>query len=62
MKTGFVYDPIYLQHDTGQHVENADRLRAIIPHLEQTGLNQQLTAIKPRAASAEELSLVHHKQ
>jgi len=59
MKVGFVYDPIYLKHDTGQHVENAKRLEAIISHLERTGLKQQLTLIKPRAASIEELSLVH---
>ncbi len=62
MKVGYVYDPIYLKHDTGQHVENANRLEAIISHLEQTKLKQQLTHIKPRAASIEELSLVHDKQ
>ncbi len=62
MEVGFVYDPIYLEHDTGQHVENANRLETIISHLEQTQLKQQLTHIKPRAATTEELSLVHHKQ
>jgi len=62
MKIGFVYDPIYLKHDTGQHVENAERLKAIISHLEETGLRQQLTPIEPRAASVEELSLVHSEQ
>ncbi len=62
MKVGFVYDPIYLKHDTGQHIENARRLEAIISHLEQTGLKQQLIPIKPGAASIEELSLVHQKQ
>ncbi len=62
MKVGYVYHPIYLKHDTGQHVENAKRLAAIVAHLEQSGLKQQLTLIKPRAASTEELSLVHHKQ
>jgi len=62
MKVGFVYDPIYLKHDTRQHVENAGRLEAIISHLEQTQLIRQLTPIKPRAASVEELSLVHHKE
>lgn len=59
MKVGYVYDPTYLKHDTGQHVENAKRLEAIISHLEKTGLKQQLTSIRPRAASIEELSLVH---
>ena len=62
MKVGYVYDAIYLKHDTGQHVENANRLEAIISHLEQTKLKQQLTLIEPRAASIEELSLVHDKQ
>ena len=61
MTVGFVYDPIYLKHDTGQHPENATRLEAIISHLEQTGLKQQLTFISPRPASTEELSLVHDK-
>ena len=62
MKVGLVYDPIYLKHDTGGHVENAARLEAIISHLEETGLKKQLTPIKPRAASVEELALVHTKQ
>jgi len=62
VKVGFVYDPIYLHHDTGHHVENATRLEAIISHLEQTQLKPQLTLIKPRAASIEEVSLAHHKQ
>ncbi len=61
MKVGFVYDPIYLKHDTGQHIENAKRLEAIISHLEQTGLKQQLIPVKPGAASIEELALVHQK-
>ena len=62
MKVGLVYDPIYLKHDTGQHVENARRLEETISHLEQTRLKQQLTLIKPRAATTEELSLVHDNQ
>ncbi|MFQ6122928.1 MAG: histone deacetylase [Dehalococcoidales bacterium] len=62
MKVGFVYDPIYLKHDTGQHVENARRLETTISHLEQTGLKQRLTPIKPRPATIAELSLVHQEQ
>ncbi len=62
MKVGYVYHPIYLQHDTGQHVERAERLEAIISHLEETGLKRQLSPIQPRAATTEEISLVHHKQ
>ncbi len=62
MKVGLVYDPIYLKHDTGEHVENAKRLEAIISHLEKSGLKEQLTLIKPRAATVPELSLVHDKE
>ncbi|MFC1909639.1 histone deacetylase, partial [Chloroflexota bacterium] len=62
MKTGYVYDPIYLKHDTGNHVENALRLEAIVSHLEQSGLTEKLTAINPRPATVEELSLVHQEQ
>jgi len=62
MKVGLVYDPIYLKHGTGGHVENAGRLEATVSHLEETGLKKQLTPIKPRAASVEELTLVHTKQ
>jgi acetoin utilization deacetylase AcuC-like enzyme len=62
MKAGLLYDPIYLKHDTGEHVENAGRLEAIIAYLEETGLSKQLAPLKPRAASAEELALVHTKQ
>ena len=29
-RVGLVYDPLYLEHDTGGHPENAKRLRAII--------------------------------
>jgi len=62
MKVGYVYDPVYLKHDTGQHPENASRLEAIISHLEQTQLIHQLTLIQPRAALIEELSSVHSEQ
>jgi acetoin utilization deacetylase AcuC-like enzyme len=62
MAVGLVYDPIYLKHDTGEHVENGGRLEAIISHLEETGLKKQLTPLKPRPASVEELLLVHTKQ
>ena len=62
MAVGYVYDPIYLKHDTGQHVENAGRLEALISDLELAGLKSQLTLVEPPAASIEELSLVHQKQ
>ncbi len=62
MKVGYIYDPIYLRHDTGQHVENARRLEAVTAHLEKTGLKDKLKLILPRAASVEELASVHHSR
>ncbi|MFH1662345.1 MAG: histone deacetylase [Chloroflexota bacterium] len=62
MKVGFVYDPVYLKHDTGKHPENANRLLAIMRYLERTGPWQQLVSIKPKAATIEELSLVHERK
>ena len=62
MPVGLVYDPIYLKHDTGQHVENAGRLEEVIFLLKQSGVMEQLTMIKPRPASVEEIALVHSRQ
>jgi hypothetical protein len=36
MPTGYVYDEIYQQHDTRDHVEGKDRLTAINAVLEKT--------------------------
>ena len=59
MSVGYVYDPIYIKHDTGRHVENAQRLVAVMTRLEESGLKRQLACIKPRAATADEIALVH---
>jgi acetoin utilization deacetylase AcuC-like enzyme len=61
MATGYVYHPIYLEHDTGQHVEVAARLEAIMAHLEKTGLKSELTPIEPRPATVDEIALIHNK-
>lgn len=58
--TAVIYDDIYLKHDTGpHHPENATRLTNTVDHLCSTGLWQKLDIIKPRAATAEEVSAVH---
>jgi len=59
MKVGLVYELIYLEHDTGQHVESARRLEETIELLEKSGVKQQLVEVHPQPASVEELSLVH---
>lgn len=62
MKVGYVYDPIYLQHDTGFHVENASRLTSIMNYLEKTGVLTELLEVKPRAATIDEIAAVHDRQ
>jgi len=59
LSVGLVYDPIYLEHDTGHHPENAQRLVEIMGLLEEAGVKAQLVSLAPRAASQEELSTVH---
>ena len=59
MKVWLVYDPIYLEHDTGSHPENPQRLVAIMSHLEETGLKKKLISLAPRPATIEELETVH---
>ncbi|WP_448584121.1 histone deacetylase family protein [Thermocrinis sp.] len=59
MKTGLIYDDIYLEHNERGHPENKDRLISIVQELEERGLLRHLIKIKPRRASVEEVSLNH---
>jgi acetoin utilization deacetylase AcuC-like enzyme len=59
-KTGFVYDPQFLEHDTGPgHPERADRLRAVVNHLEKTGLWNKLKHLGTHPAAEEWILRVH---
>ena len=62
MKVGYVYNPIYLKHDTGNHVEVAKRLETIMSHLEGRRLKQRLIHIEPRPATTQDLALVHEER
>ncbi|HEX2477571.1 MAG TPA: histone deacetylase, partial [Lacipirellulaceae bacterium] len=53
------YDPRFLDHDTGQHPEQPERLRQIIARLERTGLADQCARPQWQPASRERLQLVH---
>jgi len=47
-KTGFVYHPDYLRHETGQgHPENAQRLFALLDYLKRDSLWNHMKLIKP---------------
>ena len=59
MKVGIIYDPIYLKHDTGAHVENSSRLVETVSLLEKSRFLDKLVSIPPRAATLDEIALVH---
>jgi acetoin utilization deacetylase AcuC-like enzyme len=60
LKTGFVYDDIYLRHQTGPgHPEKPQRLVAIVQRLKEGGLLPELATLKPSPASQDWLTTVH---
>lgn len=59
MRVGLVYDPVYLEHDTGNHVENSQRLVNIIKLLEEKDLFSAFDMINTRDATIDELALIH---
>ena len=59
MTAGLVYDPIYLEHDTGDHVENPGRLVAAMSHLKETRIKERLISLPARPATPEELEMIH---
>lgn len=60
-RTGIIYHPDYLKHETGAHPERKERLLSIIAHLQETGMMEQLELIEPRDASLEEIQYIHSK-
>jgi acetoin utilization deacetylase AcuC-like enzyme len=60
-QTGFVYDPIYLQHLAGNtgHPERPERLTAILDGLDKAGVLKTVYRIVPRRSTDQELELVH---
>ncbi|MFN3763217.1 MAG: histone deacetylase [Anaerolineae bacterium] len=59
MATGYVYHPVYLEHNQPGHPENARRLERIIAALRDTGVLERLTPVEARPATEEELARVH---
>ncbi len=59
MAVGVVYDPLYLEHDTGEHPESRRRLEAIVARLKDSGVWDRLAHIPPRPATIAELRRVH---
>ncbi|MFC2023930.1 histone deacetylase [Chloroflexota bacterium] len=59
MTTGYVYDPIYLEHDLKGHPENRQRLRTIMRVLEEQGMLERLAPIPAVPITSERLERVH---
>jgi acetoin utilization deacetylase AcuC-like enzyme len=53
------YDPRFLEHDTGQHPERADRLQQVARHLQRTKLETRCGRPKWEPVTDDELALVH---
>ena len=60
MATGYLFDPLYLQHFQRGHVEGPERLDAIGRALDETGLRDRLVALTPQPISVGRLARVHH--
>ncbi|MFZ3166985.1 MAG: histone deacetylase [Candidatus Methanoperedens sp.] len=58
-RTGIVYHPDYLKHDTGSHPERKERLLSIIAHLKETGMLEKLELVEPKRARIEEIQYIH---
>jgi acetoin utilization deacetylase AcuC-like enzyme len=59
MAVGYVYDPIYLAHDTGDHPERVARLVAIMEHLHAITMLNRLEVIAPIRAEDAWLTRIH---
>ncbi len=61
MTTGIVYDPIYLEHRIGTHVESHIRLIEIMRLLKEEKVleNPDFKSISPRKATLEQIKYVH---
>jgi acetoin utilization deacetylase AcuC-like enzyme len=53
------YDPIFLEHDTGSHPENAGRIRAVLKRLGDNGVDAECTKPDWGPATKDQLRHVH---
>jgi acetoin utilization deacetylase AcuC-like enzyme len=59
-KTGIVYHPIYLHHETGGHPERKERLTAIMNKIQSERLEVDL--ITPEAATVDQIASIHGRR
>ncbi|NTV77331.1 MAG: histone deacetylase [Methanothrix sp.] len=60
LKTGLIYHPIYLLHETGDHPEKKERLAAILEKIKSEELDCDL--ITPEPASVEQIAAIHGRR
>jgi acetoin utilization deacetylase AcuC-like enzyme len=62
MAVGIIYDPKYLQHQTGSHVESPERLVATMDLIKSEKMldSPDFKLIAPRPATIDEVKMVHH--
>ncbi len=60
-KIGIIYSDRYLDHETGTHVENSGRVRAIREALLEAPWSDRLEWIEPRAATPDEVAMIHDR-
>ncbi len=60
-RVGFIYDPLYLLHDKEGHPENGKRLETILEYLKKSGMEKEVSLLKPRKAKLEEVLLNHDR-
>ncbi len=58
-QTGYVYDPLYLDHYTSFHPECPERLEKIMSKLNAARILDYIQSIPPRPATVEEVAMVH---
>ncbi|MDI6800675.1 MAG: histone deacetylase [Thermodesulfovibrionales bacterium] len=59
-KVGFIYDDIFLKHETPQwHPETSERLISILNALKNSNLWEKLIHIRPRRADYDDIALAH---
>jgi acetoin utilization deacetylase AcuC-like enzyme len=58
-KTGYIFHPQYLKHDTQSHPENSGRLRAIQDRIKSSEIYPHLHFPEPRCATDDELKKNH---
>src|SRR5688500_155207 len=62
MSVGLIYDPLFLEHETGAHPENPGRLRAVTTLLREQGRWDTLTHLAADPAPMPALTAVHEAE